>query len=266
MRTVRRLLVAALFVAVWYFGWRFAAENASVVSINFLAGQLEGVALWAALIGAFAGGVVVVCAVMLLPMTRTRLVARRYRKMVEGLAGWHPRRVDHGLRQCTGNGVRNRERPDLGPSELVEMCARPQLLPKVTSQRSDVGALGADDLETNQGRLEKDQLRFVHRDRNRLQLHNLAATREPVSDLAPNLLSRVGWRSLERSSLQGPQGSFYLVDPERPPAIVFVGDPAFHVVGLRRGPESRGGEIALVQTGEIFGQPGRRARAHEKKA
>jgi uncharacterized integral membrane protein len=85
MRTVRRLLVAALFVAVWYFGWRFAAENASVVSINFLAGQLEGVALWAALIGAFVGGVVVVGAVMLLPMTRTRLVARRYRKMVAGL-------------------------------------------------------------------------------------------------------------------------------------------------------------------------------------
>ena len=87
MRTVRRLIGAALFVAVWYFGWRFAAENSSVVSINFLAVQLDGVAFWAALIGAFAAGVVAVGALMMLLMTRTKLVARRYRKMVEGLEG-----------------------------------------------------------------------------------------------------------------------------------------------------------------------------------
>ena len=87
MRTVRRLIGAALFVAVWYFGWRFAAENASVVSINFLAVQLDGVPLWAVLVGAFAAGVVAVGAFMMLPMTRTKLVARRYRKMVEELEG-----------------------------------------------------------------------------------------------------------------------------------------------------------------------------------
>ena len=60
MRAIRRSIQAALFVAVWYFGWRFAAENSSVVSINFLAVQLEGIALWAALAGTFAGGVVAV--------------------------------------------------------------------------------------------------------------------------------------------------------------------------------------------------------------
>ena len=87
MRTVRRSIEAALFVAVWYFGWRFAAENSSVVSINFLAVQLDGVALWVVLIGAFAGGAVGVGAFMMLAMTRTKLVARRYRKMVEKLEG-----------------------------------------------------------------------------------------------------------------------------------------------------------------------------------
>ncbi len=85
MRTVRRLLVASLFAAVWYFGWRFAAENSSIVSIDLLAGKLEGVALWAALICAFAGGVIVVGAFMLLRLAQTKLVERRYRKMVEGL-------------------------------------------------------------------------------------------------------------------------------------------------------------------------------------
>ncbi len=85
MRTVRRLMVAALFVAVWYFGWRFAAENSSTVSIHFLAGQLEGVAVWMALICAFAGGAVLTGAAMTLVMARTKLVARRYRKTVQGL-------------------------------------------------------------------------------------------------------------------------------------------------------------------------------------
>lgn len=87
MRTVRRLIAAVLFVAVWYFGWRFAAENSSTVSIHLLARQFEGVALWKALIGAFAGGAVGVGAVMALLMTRIKLVVRRYRKMVEGLEG-----------------------------------------------------------------------------------------------------------------------------------------------------------------------------------
>jgi len=87
MRAIRRLIEAALFVAVWYFGWIFAAENSSLLSINFLAVQVDDVPLWAALISAFAGGAVAVGAFMLLSMTRTRLVARRYRKMVQGLEG-----------------------------------------------------------------------------------------------------------------------------------------------------------------------------------
>ena len=85
MRTVRRLIAAVLFLAVWYVGWRFAAENSSTVSIDLLAGKLEGIVLWVALIGAFAGGFAVLGAAMLLPLTRTKLVARRYRKMAEGL-------------------------------------------------------------------------------------------------------------------------------------------------------------------------------------
>lgn len=85
MRTVRRVIVAALFVAVWYFGWRFATENSATLSIHLLAIQLEGVSVWVALICAFAGGGVVTGAVMTLVVARTKLVARRYRKAVVGL-------------------------------------------------------------------------------------------------------------------------------------------------------------------------------------
>lgn len=107
MRTIRRLFVAALFVAVWYFGWRFAAENSTLVTINFLAGQLEGVVLWAALIGAFASGIVVVGVVMTLRIARTKLVARRYRKMVEGLeAELHQlRNLPLSVEQAAGRGA-----------------------------------------------------------------------------------------------------------------------------------------------------------------
>jgi len=77
--------VAALFVAVWYVGWRFAAENSASMPIHLLAFQLEGVSVWVALICAFAGGGVVAGAVMTIVVARTKLVARRYRKAVVGL-------------------------------------------------------------------------------------------------------------------------------------------------------------------------------------
>lgn len=85
MRSVRRLIAVAIFVAALVLGWRFAAANLEPVSVHYLAGVLEGVPLWAALVGAFAAGGVLVGAGALLPMARLGLTARRWRKVAQGL-------------------------------------------------------------------------------------------------------------------------------------------------------------------------------------
>jgi len=75
----------ALVVGVWYVGWRFAAENASPVTVHLLVGEPSDIALWRALLCAFFSGAFLAGVLMALPLARTKLVARRYRKMVVGL-------------------------------------------------------------------------------------------------------------------------------------------------------------------------------------
>ena len=85
MRWVRRVLVAACFVALLVGGWRFASENSQTVSVHYLVGSLEGVAVWRALLAAFALGAVASAAIGLLRGFRLRLESRRYRKAAREL-------------------------------------------------------------------------------------------------------------------------------------------------------------------------------------
>ena len=85
MRWMRRVLVAACFVALLVGGWRFAAENSQTVSIHYLAGSLEGVAVWRALLASFALGAAASAAIGLLRGLRLRLESRRYRKAAREL-------------------------------------------------------------------------------------------------------------------------------------------------------------------------------------
>ena len=85
MQWLRRIVGIALIAVVLVGGWKFAAENAAEVTISYVLGSLPPVALWAALLGAFASGLVVAGLYALLANTRLRLVARRYRKAVHGL-------------------------------------------------------------------------------------------------------------------------------------------------------------------------------------
>ncbi len=85
MRWVRRIVALALVAAVLVGGWKFAAQNAGEITIDYLFGEWIGVAVWQALVGAFAAGAVVSAVVGLLTNTRLRLVARRYRRTVHGL-------------------------------------------------------------------------------------------------------------------------------------------------------------------------------------
>jgi uncharacterized integral membrane protein len=85
MRVTRRVVGIALFVALLVGGWRFAADNSQTVSIHYLVGQLDGIAVWTALLIAFAAGAVLVGLLGLLGSAKLRLEARRYRKAVQGL-------------------------------------------------------------------------------------------------------------------------------------------------------------------------------------
>jgi uncharacterized integral membrane protein len=85
MRVVRRLAGIALFAALLILGWRFAAANSIRVPIDYLAGELPDLALWAALAGAFLGGAALAGALGLYQIARLALVGRRYRKLVRSL-------------------------------------------------------------------------------------------------------------------------------------------------------------------------------------
>jgi uncharacterized integral membrane protein len=85
MRTARRLLGIAIFVALLVAGWRFAAENSQVVTIHYVVGHFEGVSVWLALLCAFLAGAVVVGLLGMVGAAKLRLEARRYRKAVRDL-------------------------------------------------------------------------------------------------------------------------------------------------------------------------------------
>jgi uncharacterized integral membrane protein len=85
MRWVRRLFLIAFFVGALVLGWRLAAENSGLVTIHFLAGSLEGLTLWMALLGAFLVGAATAGLLAFLQLAKLGLVTRRYRKTVKGL-------------------------------------------------------------------------------------------------------------------------------------------------------------------------------------
>jgi uncharacterized integral membrane protein len=85
MRTVRRILGIAVFVALLVAGWRFAADNSQLVTVHYLIGQFEGVSVWLALLCAFLAGAVVVGLLGMVGAAKLRLEARRYRKAVRDL-------------------------------------------------------------------------------------------------------------------------------------------------------------------------------------
>jgi uncharacterized integral membrane protein len=85
MRWFRRVLQLGLLLAVLIAGWRFAADNGTPVQVHYLFGQSGEVALWQALLAAFALGALAVGAFALLGSLRHGLVQRRYRKLVGGL-------------------------------------------------------------------------------------------------------------------------------------------------------------------------------------
>ena len=85
MRTARRVLGIAIFVALLVAGWRFAADNSQLVTVHYVVGQFEGVSVWLALLCAFLAGAVVAGLLGMVGAAKLRLEIRRYRKAVRDL-------------------------------------------------------------------------------------------------------------------------------------------------------------------------------------
>jgi len=85
MRWVRRILGLAAIGAVFVCGWVFPAQNATPVTVSYIFGELDEVALWQALCGAFAAGVGLAGLVGAYQIVRLQMVTRRYRKTVREL-------------------------------------------------------------------------------------------------------------------------------------------------------------------------------------
>lgn len=84
MRWVRRLLVLAVFVGLFWAIWHFAKENATVVAISYVFGVVEA-PVWQALLATFAAGFGLAAIGWSFFVVRARMVQRRYRKAVGGL-------------------------------------------------------------------------------------------------------------------------------------------------------------------------------------
>jgi len=85
MRSVRRVLAGGVALALGFSGWRFAALNSQDVALNYVFGEVPKVALWLALVYAFAAGFICAALFGVYQVTKQRLLARRYRKAVSGL-------------------------------------------------------------------------------------------------------------------------------------------------------------------------------------
>ncbi len=85
MRWTRRSVAIALFAAALYVSIRFPAQNAEPVSVDLLIGRLEGLPLWAALLGAFGLGALVSALAVFFQVVKQRMLTRRYRKQARGL-------------------------------------------------------------------------------------------------------------------------------------------------------------------------------------
>lgn len=85
MQTARRLLALALFVGLFAVAWRFATSNESEIRIDLLLMRTPPVAIWVALVIAFAVGALSAGVSLGYEVIKKGLIARRYRRLAAGL-------------------------------------------------------------------------------------------------------------------------------------------------------------------------------------
>jgi hypothetical protein len=85
MKTARRALSLALFLAAFAAAYQFVGGNADPVQVRLWRWSTPPAALWLVLVAAFAAGAAAALALVSLRLVRASLLARRYRKEVVSL-------------------------------------------------------------------------------------------------------------------------------------------------------------------------------------
>ena len=85
MRILRRLLLAALFLAALVIGWSFAHRNPEPVRVDLLVVPIVAQPLWRVVVGAFAAGAALASLLAGWQAIRLSLTARRWRKVAARL-------------------------------------------------------------------------------------------------------------------------------------------------------------------------------------
>jgi uncharacterized membrane protein YciS (DUF1049 family) len=85
MRSLRRIALIALVVALCVAGWSFAAANQQGVQVSWLVGGSDPVALWRVLVVSFGAGAIAVGSLLGLKLLQLSLLARSYRRNSERL-------------------------------------------------------------------------------------------------------------------------------------------------------------------------------------
>lgn len=116
MRFLRRLLWAALFVALLIIGWNFRIANDIRVRFDYLVGSSAAQPLWKVVLGAFFGGALAASLPLLWLLVRNGLLSRRYRKAVARLES-----EVHELRTLplATDGIARAGGPDATPAAML---------------------------------------------------------------------------------------------------------------------------------------------------
>jgi uncharacterized integral membrane protein len=85
MRMLRRVLVVAVFGALFFGAWRFVNGNVDPTHVDLVFFDLHEVPLWSALLGAFLLGAASAGASLVYELAKKSFAARRYRKELAGL-------------------------------------------------------------------------------------------------------------------------------------------------------------------------------------
>jgi uncharacterized integral membrane protein len=82
---LRRVLVVAVFGALFFAVWRFVNGNGTPTTVHLVFFDLHSVPLWLALLGAFLLGAASAGASLVYELAKKSFAARRYRKELAGL-------------------------------------------------------------------------------------------------------------------------------------------------------------------------------------
>ncbi len=109
MKILRRLLLLALFVGLFWVVWEFRFRNQDTMTVDLIVWETPILATWALLLITFSIGAALAASILSLRLMRSSMIARRYRKAAVGLES-----EIHQLRNLPLSGEESAQGPSQG--------------------------------------------------------------------------------------------------------------------------------------------------------